>query len=80
MAQRLCVTVTAPTMAELRRRRDEATDADLVELRLDSVRDPDVAAKINSALVDEASRRGLTSVSMLTGLANPNFAGARVSA
>jgi dihydroorotate dehydrogenase (NAD+) catalytic subunit len=43
-------------------------------------RDPDVAAKINSALVDEASRRGLTSVSMLTGLANPNFAGARVSA
>jgi 3-dehydroquinate dehydratase/shikimate dehydrogenase len=47
MAQRLCVTVTAPTMAELRRRRDEATDADLVELRLDSVRDPDVAGALS---------------------------------
>src|SRR5688572_8534983 len=39
----LCVTVTAPTMAELCRRRDEAAEADLVELRLDSVSDPDVA-------------------------------------
>jgi 3-dehydroquinate dehydratase/shikimate dehydrogenase len=38
----LCVTVTAPTMAELRRRRDEIADADLVELRLDTVSDPDV--------------------------------------
>jgi dihydroorotate dehydrogenase (NAD+) catalytic subunit len=43
-------------------------------------RDPDVAATINAALVDEASRRGFTSVSALTGLANPEFAGARVSA
>ena len=46
MAQRLCVTVTAPTTAELRRRRDAASDADLVELRLDSVRDPDVAGAL----------------------------------
>jgi 3-dehydroquinate dehydratase / shikimate dehydrogenase len=36
----VCVTVTAPTMAELRRRRDAVVDADLVELRLDSVADP----------------------------------------
>ena len=42
----VCVTVTAPTMAELRRRRDEATDADLVELRLDTVSDPDVAGAL----------------------------------
>ena len=42
----LCVTVTAPTMAELRRRRDEATGADLVELRLDTVSDPDVAGAL----------------------------------
>jgi 3-dehydroquinate dehydratase/shikimate dehydrogenase len=33
-------------MAELRRRRDEATAADLVELRLDSVSDPDVAGAL----------------------------------
>ncbi len=46
MTQRLCVTVTAPTMAQLRRRRDEVVDADLVELRLDSVRDPDVRAAL----------------------------------
>jgi 3-dehydroquinate dehydratase / shikimate dehydrogenase len=39
----LCVTVTAPTMALLRRRRDEVADADLVELRLDGVADLDVA-------------------------------------
>src|SRR5262249_41548495 len=39
----LCVTVTAATTAELRRRRDEVADADLIELRLDSVADPDAA-------------------------------------
>jgi 3-dehydroquinate dehydratase/shikimate dehydrogenase len=48
--QRLCVTVTAPTMADLVRQRDAASavtsDADLVELRLDSVRDPDVGAAL----------------------------------
>ena len=38
----LCATVTADTTAELRVRRDAAVDADLVELRLDSVRDLDV--------------------------------------
>lgn len=39
----LCVTVTAATTAELRQRRDQASpDADLVELRLDTVRDLDV--------------------------------------
>ena len=40
---KLCVTVTADTMAELRTRRDQVTDADLVELRLDTVRDPSAA-------------------------------------
>ena len=35
---KLCATVTADTMAELRTRRDRVGDADLVELRLDSVR------------------------------------------
>ena len=38
----LCATVTAATTAELRARRDEAHDADLVELRLDTVCDLDV--------------------------------------
>jgi 3-dehydroquinate dehydratase / shikimate dehydrogenase len=42
----LCVTVTAPTTAELRRQRDEVADADLIELRLDSVSDPDVAGAL----------------------------------
>ena len=43
---KLCVTVTADTMAELRTRRDQVGDADLVELRLDSVRDPGAAAAL----------------------------------
>lgn len=42
----LCVTVTAPTVRELRARRDSAGDADLVELRLDSVADPDAQAAV----------------------------------
>jgi 3-dehydroquinate dehydratase / shikimate dehydrogenase len=42
----LCVTVTAETMAELRARRDAVVDADLVELRLDTVRDPSAAAAL----------------------------------
>lgn len=42
----LCVTVTADSVAELRRRRDEVRDADMVELRLDTVRDPDVSAAL----------------------------------
>ena len=44
---RLCVTVTGATTAELRRRRDEAPDADLVELRLDTVADPDAAGALS---------------------------------
>src|SRR5436190_11394729 len=42
----ICATVTASTTAELRRRRDEVTEADLVELRLDSVSDPSVAGAL----------------------------------
>jgi 3-dehydroquinate dehydratase / shikimate dehydrogenase len=47
----LCVTVTAATTAELREKRDAVEDADLVELRLDTVGDPDVAGAL-------AGRRG----------------------
>jgi 3-dehydroquinate dehydratase/shikimate dehydrogenase len=43
---RLCVTVTAGTTAELRTRRDQVTDADMVELRLDTVKDPSAAAAL----------------------------------
>ncbi len=43
---KLCVTVTADTTAELRRKRDEVVGADLIELRLDTVTDPDVAAAL----------------------------------
>ena len=43
---KLCVTVTADTMAELRTRRDQVRDADLIELRIDSVRDPSAAAAL----------------------------------
>jgi len=43
---KLCVTVTASTTAELRRRRDEVRDADLIELRLDTVSDPDAAGAL----------------------------------
>jgi 3-dehydroquinate dehydratase / shikimate dehydrogenase len=42
----LVVTVAAPTTAELCLRRDEVVGADLVELRLDSVSDPDVTAAL----------------------------------
>jgi 3-dehydroquinate dehydratase/shikimate dehydrogenase len=38
--------VTADTTAELRTRRDQVTGADLVELRLDTVRDPSAAAAL----------------------------------
>jgi 3-dehydroquinate dehydratase type I len=43
---RLCVTVTADTTAELRTRRDQVSDADMVELRLDTVKDPSAAAAL----------------------------------
>ena len=39
---RLCATVTATSMADLRRRRDLVAGADLVELRLDGIGDVDV--------------------------------------
>ena len=42
----LCVTVTAPTTAALRKARDRVEQADLVELRLDTVADPDVAGAL----------------------------------
>jgi 3-dehydroquinate dehydratase / shikimate dehydrogenase len=42
----LCATVTATTMAELLQRREAVHGADLVELRLDGVRDIDVAAAL----------------------------------
>lgn len=44
--QALCVTVTGSDMADLRRRRDAVTGADLIELRLDTVRDPDAAGAL----------------------------------
>lgn len=40
------MTVTADTTADLRRKRDEVANADLVELRLDSVSDPNVAGAL----------------------------------
>lgn len=43
---KLCVTVTAATTAELCALRDQVVDADLVELRLDTVSDPDVAGAL----------------------------------
>ncbi len=46
MRTRVCITVTAGTTAELRRRRDEVADADLVELRLDAVSDPNVGGAL----------------------------------
>lgn len=45
---KLCVTVTAATTADLKRKRDDAAaaGADLVEVRLDTVSDPDVGAAL----------------------------------
>jgi 3-dehydroquinate dehydratase/shikimate dehydrogenase len=43
----LCVTVTGRTMGELRERRDAVEGADLIELRLDTVTDPDAAAALS---------------------------------
>ena len=42
----LCVTVTGTTTAELRRNRDAVADADVIELRLDTVADPDAAGAL----------------------------------
>ena len=46
------MTVTAETTAELRRKRDEVSNADLVELRLDTVSDPNVAGALNGRKVE----------------------------
>ena len=43
---RICVTVTGGTMDEIRRARDGAEHADMLELRLDTVDRPDVAAAL----------------------------------
>lgn len=43
---KLCVTVTADTTADLRARREQVEDADLIELRLDTVRDPSAAGAL----------------------------------
>jgi len=42
----LCVTVTGETTAELRQKRDAVEDADVIEMRLDTVRDPAPAAAL----------------------------------
>src|SRR5262245_52732720 len=42
----ICETVTADRMADLRRGRDRATAADLVELRLDGIADLDIAGAL----------------------------------
>jgi len=42
----LCVTVQAATTADLRAKRDAVGEADLIELRLDSVSDPNVAGAL----------------------------------
>lgn len=46
----ICVTVTGRTMDEIRRKRDAATGADLVEVRLDGVDRPDAAGAIEGRL------------------------------
>jgi 3-dehydroquinate dehydratase/shikimate dehydrogenase len=42
----LCVAVTGRTMSDIRRQRDAATGADIVEMRLDTVDRPDVAGAL----------------------------------
>jgi len=42
----ICATVTAATTADLRRQRDAVATADLIELRLDTVSDPDAAGAL----------------------------------
>jgi 3-dehydroquinate dehydratase/shikimate dehydrogenase len=45
----VCETVTGATMDEIRARRDAVTEADLVEVRLDGVPEPDAAAAVAGA-------------------------------
>ena len=46
----LCVTVTGRTMEEVRRARDGAIGADIIEVRLDGVESPDAAGAIEGRL------------------------------
>lgn len=46
----LCVTVTGRTMDEIRRARDAAAGADIIEVRLDGVTEPDPAAALEGRL------------------------------
>lgn len=46
----ICVTVTGRTMEEIRRKRDAAVGADIVEVRLDGVDRPDAAGAIEGRL------------------------------
>lgn len=46
MRAKVCATVTGRTMTELRSHRDQIDGADMVELRLDYVEDPDVPAAL----------------------------------
>ncbi|MEE3138251.1 MAG: type I 3-dehydroquinate dehydratase [Acidobacteriota bacterium] len=46
----VCVTVTATTTDQLRRQRDAAVEADLIELRLDGVKDLDVSGALQGRL------------------------------
>ena len=50
MTTKLCVTVTGSSMEEIRRARDAATGADLVEVRLDFVDRPDAAGALEGRL------------------------------
>lgn len=68
MPSLLCATVTAATTADLRRQRDAVADADLVELRLDTVNDPDV----DGALAD---RRGPVIVTCRAAFEGGHFKG-----
>ena len=58
----LCVAVTGRTMSEIRRNRDAATGADIVEMRLDTVDRPYVAGALEGwAPSSSTSRRRRTS-------------------
>jgi 3-dehydroquinate dehydratase / shikimate dehydrogenase len=68
MDTQLCITVTAPTMADLRARRDRHPAGTLLELRLDTVDRPDVDAAL-------AGRRGPVVVTCRARWEGGQFAG-----
>jgi len=53
--------------------------ATAVSIGTANFRDPQVHVRVLRAILDETARRGFNSVRALTGLANPDFAGARVA-